>query len=319
MPNPLSHLFCVAPMIDWTDKHCRYFHRLLSQHALLYTEMITTGAILFGDRERFLSVNPVEHPIALQLGGADPKALAECASIGESYGYDEINMNVGCPSDRVQSGKFGACLMAEPNLVGDCIAAMQAKVKIPVTVKTRIGIDDSAEKDFLWRFIEIVKTAGCQTFIIHARKAWLKGLSPKENREIPPLRYEIAAALKKDFSDLEIILNGGILTLEEGLQHLESFDGIMLGRAAYHNPYLLSEVDAKIFASSTPQKTRQEIIHKLIPYCEQQMQQGTPLHAITRHILGLWHGEPGARKIRQVLSDHKISETEKLSFLLSLN
>jgi tRNA-dihydrouridine synthase A len=319
MPNQLKHLFCVAPMIDWTDKHCRYFHRLLSQHALLYTEMITTGAILFGDRERFLSFNPVEHPVALQLGGSDPKALAECASIGESYGYDEINLNVGCPSDRVQSGKFGACLMAEPNLVGDCIAAMQAKVKIPVTVKTRIGIDDSAEKDFLWRFIEIVKTAGCQTFIIHARKAWLKGLSPKENREIPPLRYEIAAELKKDFPHLEIILNGGILSLDEGLKHLKTFDGIMLGRAAYHNPYLLSEVDARIFGTSTPQKTRAEIIQQLAPYCEAQMQKGTPLHAITRHILGLWHGEPGARKIRQVLSDHKMNETEKLAFLLTLN
>lgn len=316
--HSLSHRFCVAPMIDWTDKHCRFFHRLLSQHALLYTEMITTGAILFGERDHILGYHAIEHPVALQLGGADPKSLAECAKIGEDYGYDEINLNVGCPSDRVQSGKFGACLMAEPELVADCISAMQARVNIPVTVKTRIGIDDSAEKDFLWRFIDIVKSADCQTFIIHARKAWLKGLSPKENREIPPLRYDIAAELKKDFRDCKIILNGGILSIEESINHLKTFDGVMLGRAAYHHPYLLSEVDQKFFGSTAPVKTRAEIIQAMIVYCKEQMQDGVALHAITRHILGLWHGEPGARKIRQTLSDHKISAAEKLAFLGSL-
>lgn len=326
----MNHRFCVAPMIDWTDRHCRYFHRLLTQQALLYTEMITTGALLHGDRDRFLKFNPEEHPLALQLGGSEPGALAECAYMAEDYGYNEVNLNVGCPSDRVQQGRFGACLMKEPHLVGDCIADMQSRVDIPVTVKTRIGIDDSEEKEFLWRFVETVQQAGCKTFIIHARKAWLQGLSPKQNRDIPPLNYEIVYQLKQEFSKLEIILNGGIQNLEEGLLHISKdssltlgmtkpLDGIMLGRAAYHNPYLLAEVDQKIFGSTHTQKTRKEIIAALLPYCEQQIKHGVPLHAITRHILGLWHGEPGARKIRQVLSDHKICDTEKLWFLTELS
>ncbi len=306
-------------MIDWTDRHCRYFHRLLTQHALLYTEMITTGAILRGERDRILRFHPEEHPLALQLGGAEPKALADSAKIGEDFGYDEINLNIGCPSDRVQSGKFGACLMAEPELVGDCIAQMQAQVNIPVTIKTRIGIDDSAEKDFLWRFVEIVKQAGCKVFIIHARKAWLQGLSPKENREIPPLRYEVVYQLKRDFLDLTIILNGGIQTLENGLNHLNAVDGVMLGRAAYHNPYLLADVDQKFFNAASSKKSRQEILQTFLSYCEKEIHLGTPLHAMTRHILGLWHGQAGARKIRQYLSDHKISEEEKLRFLISLS
>lgn len=312
----LSHRFCIAPMIDWTDRHCRYFHRLISKQALLYTEMITTGAILHGTAERFLKFNPEENPVALQLGGSESKALATSARIGEEFGYDEINLNVGCPSDRVQQGRFGACLMAEPNLVGDCIAAMQAQITIPVTVKTRIGIDHCEEKDFLWRFIETVKQAGCKTFIIHARKAWLQGLSPKQNREIPPLNYEIVYQLKKEFPHLEIILNGGLQNLTQSLAQLEHVDGVMLGRAAYHQPYLLSEVDRLFFASEEPVKSRQQIMQQFVHYCREQMQQGTPLHAMLRHILGFWHGEAGARKIRQILSDQKISSEDKLQVCL---
>lgn len=312
------HHFCVAPMIDWTDRHCRYFHRLLTKQALLYTEMITTSAILHGDRDRLLKFNLAEHPLALQLGGSDPKALAECARIGADYGYDEINLNVGCPSDRVQQGRFGACLMAEPQLVGDCVAAMQAAVRIPVTVKTRIGIDHSGGQDFLWPFVDAVTQAGCQTWIIHARQAWLQGLSPKQNREIPPLDYPLVYALKRDFPDCTIILNGGIQNGAEGLQHLKQVDGVMLGRAAYHNPYLLRAVDQQFFAQNTAMVSREEVLEQWLIYAQQQTQQGISLNFMLRHILGLWHGEKGGRKNRQVLSDAKWSSQEKMNFLLGL-
>lgn len=311
------HRFCVAPMIDWTDRHCRYLHRLLSKHARLYTEMITTNAILRGDRNHLLTFNSEEHPLALQLGGSDPKALAECARIGEEYGYDEINLNVGCPSDRVQQGQFGACLMAQPELVGDCIAAMQAAVDIPVTVKTRIGIDDCVVEDFLWRFVETVTEAGCRTWIIHARKAWLQGLNPKQNREIPPLNYPLVYQLKRDFPACAIILNGGIQNVNEALQHLQHVDGVMLGRAAYQQPYLLREVDSAFFAEHSALPTREIILQSFIDYMQKQMQQGVSLHIMLRPLLGLWHGEAGGRKIRQILSDAGVSPEEKILFLRS--
>ena len=311
----LANRFSVAPMIDWTDRHCRYFHRLFTKHALLYTEMITTGALLHGDAERHLRFNSEEHPVALQLGGSNPTELALCAKMGEEAGYDEINLNVGCPSDRVQQGRFGACLMAEPELVAECISEMQARTKIPVTVKTRIGIDESIEQDFLWRFVEIVKQAGCHTFIIHARKAWLKGLSPKENREIPPLRYELVYQLKQAFPDLFIAINGGIQNLDEAKTQMNFVDGVMLGRAAYHNPYLLTQVDELFFDDVSPTKSREEILNKLIPYFEKNLAEGVALHSMLRHILGLWHGEPGARKIRQQLSDPHASADEKMLYL----
>jgi tRNA-dihydrouridine synthase A len=311
-----AHRFCVAPMIDWTDRHCRYFHRLLTRRALLYTEMITTHAILHGDRDHLLAFDQAEHPLALQLGGSDPKALAVCAAIGADYGYDEINLNVGCPSDRVQQGRFGACLMAEPNLVGDCVAAMQAAVRIPVTVKTRIGIDNCAAQDFLWRFVETVQQAGCRTWIIHARQAWLKGLSPKQNRDIPPLDYPLVYQLKQDFPECDIILNGGIQNFEEAAQHLQQVDGVMLGRLAYHQPYLLRAVDQQFFGSTHSMPTRNEIMEQLIIYWQQQMQQGIPLQRMLRHIFGLWHGEVGGRKMRQILSDASLSSQAKLDFLL---
>jgi len=312
------HRFCVAPMIDWTDRHCRYFHRLFTKRALLYTEMITTSALLHGDRDHLLNFHPAEHPLALQLGGSDPKALAECARIGADYGYDEINLNVGCPSDRVQKGRFGACLMAEPQLVGDCVAAMQAAVNIPVTVKTRIGIDHSAGQDFLWPFFATVTQAGCRSWIIHARQAWLQGLSPKQNREIPPLDYPLVYALKQDFPDCTIVLNGGIKNLTEGLHHLQYVDGVMLGRAAYHEPYLLHAVDQQFFAQTTAMVSRAEILEQWIIYAQQQMQQGVSLNFMLRHILGLWHGEKGGRKIRQVLSDSRLSSQEKINVLTAL-
>lgn len=297
----LDRRVSIAPMMDWTDRHCRYFLRLISPHALLYTEMVTAGAILHGDKERLLAFEPLEHPIALQLGGSDPQQLAACAQIGEGFGYDEINLNVGCPSDRVQNGRFGACLMAEPELVAECIAAMVKVVSIPVTVKTRIGIDERDSYEALCHFIDIVAKAGCHTFIIHARKAWLTGLSPKENREIPPLRYDIAQRLKQDFPYLTIVLNGGIKTVSDIQQHLCAFDGVMVGREAYHNPYLLAAIEKEVFHYQTP--PRQDIIQQLIPYAERMLADGLRLHQLTRHILGLFHGEPGARAWRRHLSE----------------
>lgn len=299
-----THRFCVAPMLDWTDMHCRYFYRLMSRHALLYTEMVTTGAILHGSRERHLRFNTEEHPLALQLGGSNPQDLAQCAKIAEDYGYDEINLNVGCPSDKVQNGSFGACLMAEPQLVADCVSAMRQAVNIPVTVKSRIGIDERDSYDELTHFIATVAKAGCETFIVHARKAWLSGLSPKENRDIPPLRYDVVFQLKQDFPELRIVINGGITTLDASLDLLGNVDGVMLGREIYHNPYLLSSVDSQIFGDDYPIKSRQEVVLALIPYLQRQLAQGGRLNSISRHILGLFHGEKGARAWRRHLSEN---------------
>jgi tRNA-dihydrouridine synthase A len=291
-------------MMDWTDRHCRYFLRLISRHVYLYTEMITTGAILHGDTERALRFHPDEHPLALQLGGSVPHELAACARIAAQYGYDEINLNVGCPSDRVQTGRFGACLMAEPALVAECVAALREASALPVTVKTRIGIDTQDGYEFLAHFITKVAASGCRTFIIHARKAWLQGLSPKENREIPPLKYDTVYRLKHELPHLEIILNGGITDLDQAHQHLQKLDGVMLGRSAYHNPYLLAEVDRRFYAAPPPPVSRHDVIERLLPYATLQLQKGVRLHHITRHILGLFQGVPGARAWRRYLSEY---------------
>jgi tRNA-dihydrouridine synthase A len=290
-------------MLDWTDRHCRYFHRLLTRHALLYTEMVTTGAVLHGDRERFLRYNEEEHPLALQIGGSDPGDLALCAHMAQDYGYDEVNLNVGCPSDRVQNGRFGACLMAEPELVADCVAAMRNKVSIPVTVKTRIGIDDRDSYEELLAFIDTVADAGCETFIVHARKAWLSGLSPKQNREIPPLRYDVAQRLKQQRPHLQIIVNGGISDLPQAALQFAALDGIMIGREAYHNPYCLAAVDSLFYADERAPLSRRQTAEALLPYIQQQLQQGVRLHSITRHILGLFHGIAGSRGWRRYLSE----------------
>jgi len=299
-----SHTFSVAPMLDWTDKHCRYFHRLLSKNALLYTEMVTTGAILHGSQDRFIAFNHAENPVAYQLGGSDPADLAQCAQIIEQNGYAQVNLNVGCPSDRVQNGRFGACLMAEPELVADCVAAMRELVSIPVTVKSRIGIDEQDSYAELVKFISTVAEAGCDDFIIHARKAWLKGLSPKQNREVPPLRYDVVYQIKKDFPDLNISLNGGITSLDTAIDLLHHVDGVMVGREAYHNPYILAEVDTLIYEGLTEIKSRHQIVMELIPYIRQHLQQGGRLHNVTRHILGLFHGVAGARAWRRALSEN---------------
>jgi tRNA-dihydrouridine synthase A len=291
-------------MLEWTDRHCRFFLRTISRHLQLYSEMVTTGAVLRGDRVRLLGFNEAEHPLVLQLGGSDPADLAACARIAEDFAYDEINLNVGCPSDRVQKGRFGACLMKEPQLVADCVAAMRAAVGIPVTVKTRIGVDDQDSYEALTGFIGTVKAAGCRTFIIHARKAWLSGLSPRENREIPPLRYDMAADLKRDFSDLCIILNGGVQTLDEALAHLTLFDGVMMGRAIYHDPFLLAEADRLIFGEEGTHLTRFDVLERFIPYVERELAQGVRLQSLTRHILGLFLGVPGGRQWRRYLSEN---------------
>lgn len=290
-------------MLDWTDKHCRYFHRLLTKHAVLYTEMVTTGAILHGQTERYLSFNTAEHPLALQLGGSEPNEMAACAAIAADYGYDEVNINVGCPSERVQKGAFGACLMAEPRLIADCVANMQAKVSIPITVKNRIGIDDQDDYEGLYDFISTVAAAGCQTFIIHARKAWLKGLSPKENRELPPLRYELVYQIKQEFPALEIIINGGITCLSACQAHLAQVDGVMVGREAYHNPWLLAEVDRVIYGTETSPHDRYAVLECLLVYIQQQEAQGVRVSHIGRHILGLFQGLAGARQWRRHLSE----------------
>ncbi len=308
--------FCVAPMLDWTTPNCRYFHRLLTRHTLLYTEMVTTGAILYGDESRFLAFNEAEHPLALQLGGSDPVALAECARRAQDYGYDEVNLNVGCPSDRVQNGRFGACLMAEPDLVAECVDRMSQQVQIPVTVKTRIGIDERDSYEELVHFISRVAEAGCDTFIIHARKAWLSGLSPKENREIPPLRYDVVYQIKQDLPHLKIVLNGGVTSLEQAAQILEQVDGVMIGREAYQHPYLLASVDRVLFGVAGEDKTRQQVVEELLPFIELKRSQGRRVHEVTRHILGLFHGQPGARKWRQVLSQQGIKADADASVVL---
>jgi tRNA-dihydrouridine synthase A len=291
-------------MMEWTDRHCRYFLRQISRHCRLYSEMVTTAALLHDDPERFLAFHPAEHPVALQLGGSNPRELAAAARIGEGYGYDEVNLNLGCPSDRVQTGRFGACLMAEPERVAECVAAMVAAVAVPVTVKTRIGIDDQDAYEGLAAFVERLARAGCRTFIVHARKAILQGLSPKQNRSVPPLRYDYVYRLKSEFTDLEIILNGGITQLEQAAAHLEHVDGVMLGREAYHNPYVLAGVDARFFADTHPVAGRAVIVERMLPYIEQELNAGTALRHIARHMLGLFQGVPGARAWRRHLSEH---------------
>lgn len=290
-------------MLDLTDRHCRFFLRLCSQHTRLYTEMITSAALLHGDPQRLLNYHAAEHPLALQLGGSEPVQLAQCAKLAAAWDYDEVNLNVGCPSDRVQSGRFGACLMAEPALVAECVAAMCAAVTIPITVKTRIGIDERDSYADLVDFIGTVAQGGCSIFIIHARKAWLRGLSPKENREIPPLRYDIVQQLKRDFPHLCFILNGGLSNLVQVSEQLATLDGVMLGREVYENPYLLAEVDQRFYAATHPLLSRGEIVEALLPYIAAQVALGTPLHCMTRHILGLFHGVPGARAWRRSLSE----------------
>ncbi|NUF48628.1 tRNA dihydrouridine(20/20a) synthase DusA [Gilliamella sp. ESL0250] len=300
--NSTKNKFSVAPMLDWTDKHCRYFHRILTKQALIYTEMVTTGAILFGKGD-YLAFNHEEHPVSLQLGGSDPKALAQCAKLAQERGYDEINLNVGCPSDRVQNGMFGACLMGKADLVADCVAQMQDQVDIPVTVKTRIGIDDLDSYAFLCQFIEKVMPY-TQTFIVHARKAWLSGLSPKENREVPPLDYERVYKLKQDYPDLTIAINGGVKTIEEIKYHLQYVDGVMIGREAYQNPLLLTEIDTQIFGTNTSVIDPLSAIRELYPYIEQQLMQGAQLNHIMRHTLGIFNGRKGARQWRRYLSEN---------------
>ncbi len=299
----LSRKLSVAPMMDWTDRHERAFLRAISRRTLLYTEMVTTGAILHGDRDRFLAFEEAEHPVALQLGGSEPEDLAASAREGAARGYDEINLNLGCPSDRVQRGRFGACLMTEPALVADCVAAMIAAVDIPVTVKTRIGVDAQDSYEELTAFVEKIAATGCTSFTIHARKAWLSGLSPKENREVPPLRYDVVYALKRDFPDLEIVLNGGVQSLDEAEAHLEKVDGVMIGRAAYQSPFILAEADSRFFGEASPPRSREEIVTGFLPYVERQLMQGVPLKSITRHMLGLFNGLPGARAWRRCLAE----------------
>ncbi|MCL1038620.1 tRNA dihydrouridine(20/20a) synthase DusA [Shewanella submarina] len=295
--------FSVAPMLDWTDRHYRYFARLMSSEALLYTEMVTTGAILHGKGD-YLAYNSEEHPLALQLGGSNPADLAACAKKAQEYGYDEVNLNVGCPSDRVQNGMFGACLMGEAALVANCVDAMRQVVDIPVTVKTRIGIDDQDSYEFLTQFIDTVKGVGCDTFIVHARKAWLQGLSPKENREIPPLDYPRVYQLKQDYPDLHISINGGVTSIEQAQEHLLHLDGVMVGREAYQNPYILSRVDNELCGHSLPVLSREEVIGKMIPYIEKHLADGGRLNHITRHIIGLYQGLPGSRAWRRHLSEN---------------
>jgi tRNA-dihydrouridine synthase A len=313
----MSNKFSIAPMMDWTDRHCRYFHRILSPHAVLYTEMVTTGALLHGDSERFLLFDVSEPPLVLQLGGSEPAAMVECAKLAEQKGYQEVNINVGCPSDRVQNGLFGACLMSEPQLVAECVTEMKASVNIPITVKTRIGIDGFDSFDFLLEFVEIVSEAGCEMFIIHARKAILSGLSPKENRTIPPLNYDRAYQLKNTFPDLSIVVNGGIKSVDEISHHWENVDGVMIGREAYHNPFFLAEVEHQLFRE--PLVDRVAVLEKFMPYVEQQLTKGVALQSMSRHILGLFAGQAGGKHWRRYLSEnarHKNAGPEVLTAAL---
>ncbi|WP_315758972.1 MULTISPECIES: tRNA dihydrouridine(20/20a) synthase DusA [unclassified Bradyrhizobium] len=301
-----SHRFAVAPMMDWTDRHCRVFHRLLSRRALLYTEMVTTGAVIHGDRQRLLGFDRSEHPVALQLGGSDPGDLATSAKIGEEFGYDEINLNVGCPSDRVKDGRFGACLMAEPGLIAACVAAMKHAVRIPVTVKCRIGIDDQDPEIALDMLADAVVDSGADALIVHARKAWLDGLSPKENRDVPPLDYDRVYRLKARLPHVPVIINGGIGSIEAAQGHLAHVDGVMLGRAAYQEPWRLLDVDPMLFGEAAPHLSMQEALAALEPYIEHQLGQGTRLHAMTRHLVGAYHAVPGARAFRRHLAERGV-------------
>ena len=301
-----SHRFCVAPMMDRTDRHCRSFHRLLTRHALLYTEMITAAAVLRGDRARLLAFDPAEHPVALQLGGSDPRMLAAAARICADLGYDEINLNVGCPSDRVQEGRFGACLMAEPTLVADCVAAMRAAIAVPVTVKCRIGIDDQDPEESLDTLTSLVVAAGADALIVHARKAWLDGLSPKENRDVPPLDYDRVYRLKRAHPRIEIAINGGIASVEQAAEHLRRVDGVMMGRAAYQESWRLLAVDPLIFGAAAPFASPKAALEAFMPYVERELARGTRLAAMTRHLLGLFHAVPGARAFRRHLAIHAV-------------
>ncbi len=303
---PLSRRFCVAPMMEWTDRHCRFFHRLLTRRALIYTEMLTTGAVLRGNRAQLLGFDAFEHPVALQLGGSDAAALSASARIGEEFGYDEINLNVGCPSDRVQEGRFGACLMLDPALVAECVAAMKAAVKIPVTVKCRIGIDEQDPEQALFAFTESVKTAGADALFVHARKAWLQGLSPRENRAVPPLDYAIVHRLKRAHPDLEIVLNGGIASIEQAQAQLAYVDGVMMGRAAYQEPWRLLDVDPLLYGEPAPFASPKAAALALVPYIERELRQGVRLSAITRHVLGLFRSVPGARAFRRYLATEAV-------------
>ncbi len=317
--TPRSYRFTVAPMMDWSDRHCRYLWRLISKNTLLYTEMVTTGAVIHGDRERFLGFNPEEHPVALQLGGSDPKALAQCAKLAEDWGYDEVNLNCGCPSDRVQQGMIGACLMAHPELVAECVTAMRDAVKIPITVKHRIGLDKVEDFGFLENFVHSIAATGCDTFIVHARNAWLDGLSPKDNREIPPLRYDWVHRLKAENPQLTIILNGGLKDLNSCAAQLQLLDGVMVGREAYHNPYLLAEVDQRFYSEcgqigQIP--SRNAIFEQYIEYCRRQLAAGCKLHHLSRHLLGLFQGQPGARGFRRYISENAFKPDAGINVLL---
>lgn len=309
-----TYRLCVAPMMDWTDRHCRYFHRLLSPSALLYSEMVTTGAVLHGDRQRLLGCNPEEHPVALQLGGSDPEDLAACAKIAVEWGYDEVNLNVGCPSDRVQRGRFGACLMKEPELVRDCLQAMQDAVIVPVTVKTRLGVDELYSYDYFRNFAGLLYEAGITVLIAHARRAWLSGLSPKQNRDVPPLDHAWVYRLKSELPGLTVVINGGVNDLETVQQHLRKVDGVMIGRAAYHDPWLLAECERALNEGAAP-ATRQALIEPLSDYLARQVEQGVPVKHITRHVLGLFQGRPGARAWRRYLSEHAHQEDDNEGIL----
>ena len=311
-----SRRLSVAPMLDWTDRHYRYFARQISRHTWLYTEMVTTGALLYGDVERHLRFDAAEHPVALQLGGSEPSELAQCARLAQQWGYDEVNLNVGCPSERVQKGAFGACLMAEPQLVADCVKAMRDVVDIDVTVKHRIGIDQIEHYDYLAGFVDQVAAAGCNTFIVHARNAILKGLSPKENREIPPLKYDYVYRLKQERPELEILLNGGVKTNAEIAEHLRHVDGVMVGREAYHNPWLMAEWDAAFYGDDSTTVSRQQVVDAMLPYIRARLAEGHKLRNIARHILGLFQGMPGARQWRRMLSDAKLLDGADEGLLL---
>jgi tRNA-dihydrouridine synthase A len=304
--SAISRRFSVAPMMEWTDRHCRFFHRLLTRRALLYTEMLTTGAIIHGDRNRLLAFHKSEHPVAVQLGGSNPHALADCAKIAEDFGYDEVNLNVGCPSDRVQEGRFGACLMMEPALVGDCVAAMKAAVRIPVTVKCRIGVDEQDPETALDELTGAVTTAGVDALIVHARKAWLAGLSPKENREVPPLDYDRVYRLKAAHPQLPVVVNGGVATVEQAAAHVGHVDGVMMGRAAYQEPWRLLSVDPQLFGEAAPFGSQREAVEAFLPYVEAELARGARLHSITRHMLGLFQGMPGARAYRRHLATEAV-------------
>jgi len=306
LPAVAARRFSVAPMMDWTDRHCRFFHRLMTRRALIYTEMITTGAVIHGDRTRLLGYDAAEHPVALQLGGCDPRALAECARIGADLGYDEINLNVGCPSDRVQEGRFGACLMAEPALVGDCVAAMKAAVAVPITVKCRIGIDEQDPEQSLDAFATAVAAAGVDALVVHARKAWLKGLSPRENRDVPPLDYDRVFRLKAAHPKLPVVLNGGVASVEQAASFLDRVDGVMMGRAAYQEPWRLMQVDPLIFGETAPFQHGKAVVEAMMPYIERELAHGARLASMTRHMLGLFRGVPGARAFRRVLATEAV-------------